>query len=164
MAPPTEGGWVLRPAVPVDAPALWAVHTRAVRHLAAAHYTPAQVDAWSARTTPASYAEPIVAGCLVVAADPDGRVAGYGELAPDEGVIRAVYVDPDYARRGVGRALVQALEARAKDAGFAEVTLDASRNAVPFYQSLGYRSLAPSHHPLPHGVVLECEVMTRRLR
>jgi GNAT superfamily N-acetyltransferase len=156
--------FAVRDAVPDDAPALWAIHVRAIRHLAAPHYPQDVLAAWTARSSPASFAEPIVANRVVVALDETSQPCGYGELAIDEGVIRAVYVDPDYARRGVGRAVVRALEQRAGAAEIATLSLDATRNAVPFYRALGYRSAGTVHHPLPPGLVLECEVMEKSLR
>jgi len=164
MAPvPLPARVALRPAVPADAPALWAIHSSAIRHLAAEAYIPAQIEAWCARASPAGLAEPIVAGRVIVAVD-DGRPCGYGEVACDEGVIRAVYVDPDFAGRGVGRRIVDALEHLARARGVPMLSLDATRNAVPFYRALGYREQGRSHHPLPHGQVLDCEVMAKPLR
>ena len=153
----------MRRAVPADAPAIWAIHTRAIREVASAHYDPATIDAWSRRTTPASYAEPMLAHVMLVAEDGEGGVVGFAELDPRDGVVRACYVDPDYVRHGVGRALIGGVEQEAKALGRTMLVLDASLNSVPFYEALGWRVDARARHPLGHGASLDCALMSKRL-
>jgi GNAT superfamily N-acetyltransferase len=112
---------------------------------------------------PAAYLDALETRRLLVAADADGRVLGYGQLAPDEGVIEAVYVDPDFARRGVGRRLVTALEDEARALGLPGLMLDASLNSVPFYGALGYAHECWSRHSLGEGRSIACATMTKRL-
>lgn len=139
------------------------MHTRAIRHGAATHYAADDLAAWSSRMTPASYAEPLLTRTLLVAERPDGTVIGFGQLDTGEGVIEAVYVDPDHARRGVGRAIVSELERAARIAGVATLVLDASLNALPFYEALGYRRECETQHALGHGRSIACVVMSKRL-
>ena len=52
-------------------------------------------------------------------------------------------VEPEYRRKGIGRALVQWLEASAKTAGTFQLSLEVRKNnaiALGFYSSLGYES------------------------
>lgn len=70
---------------------------------------------------------PEVVGCVLF--HPDGR--GGGRLF--QMAVRA-----DLQGTGVGRALVQALQARLKEEGLREITLHAREHAVGFYQRLGY--------------------------
>jgi ribosomal protein S18 acetylase RimI-like enzyme len=159
-------GLALRHAQPADAPAIWAVHTRAIRECCAEHYTPAEIAAWSGRMTPASYRDPIRLQRIVVAETdtPEGpRIVGFGQLQGAEGVIEAIYVDPDFARRGIGTALVATLLDTARRAGLPGVVLDASQNSVPFYRALGFRDDGPARHALAPGVRLACTVMTKPL-
>ena len=156
-------GWRIRRAVPADAPAIWAVHTRAIRETASPHYPPESVAAWSGRMTPGSYVEPIEARVVLVAEDDDGRVAGFAQLNPREGVVQACYVDPDFNGRGVGRALMAAIEDEAREHGRTALLLDASLNAVAFYASLGWREEARAHHELAPGAWLDCAIMTKKI-
>jgi predicted GNAT family N-acyltransferase len=73
-------------------------------------------------------------------ASTDGRAVGAARLWLGDGVAKAqrVAVLPDVRRGGVGRALMRALEAEARQRGFAEVVLDAQVPAIPFYERLGY--------------------------
>ena len=156
-------GWRIRRAVPLDAPAIWAIHTRAIRETAVSHYPPEAAGAWSARRTPESYLGPIERRVGLVAEDDDGRIAGYAQLNPHEGIVQACYVDPDYGGRGVGRALMTAIEDEARARGRSALLLDASLNAIAFYASLGWREEARARHELAPGALLDCAIMTKKI-
>ena len=49
-----------------------------------------------------------------------------------------MYVVPEARRRGVGRALLAALEGQARAMGFARVRLDCERHIWPFYRAPCY--------------------------
>jgi len=53
--------------------------------------------------------------------------------------IRAMYTDPDFARRGIGRRVIALCEAAARAAGYRRVELMATAAGVPLYESRGYR-------------------------
>lgn len=77
--------------------------------------------------------------------------------------VRYMAVADDWRGQGVGRMLLQALEAAAVRQGIAQVRLHARESAVGFYERLGYRVVEPSHRlydsiqhflmrkELPHG-------------
>lgn len=153
----------IRRAVPADATAIWAIHTRAIRETASSHYPPQSVAAWSGRMTPESYVEPIEARVVLVAEEDDGRLSGFAQLHPVEGVVEACYVDPDFARAGVGRALMAALEDAARARGRSALLLHASTNAIAFYRALGWTREADARQELAPGAWLDCAIMTKRL-
>ena len=66
--------------------------------------------------------------------------------------IRAFFVDPAYARQGLGRAILERSEAEARQAGFASLTLMATLSGVPFYERVGYVAGAAIQYPLPGGI------------
>ncbi|MEK6547381.1 MAG: GNAT family N-acetyltransferase [Bacteroidota bacterium] len=65
-------------------------------------------------------------------------VARMHESAPKQGQVRCVAVATDQQGKGVGKALMCALEIEAQEKGWKEIVLEARENAVPFYQCLGY--------------------------
>ena len=65
------------------------------------------------------------------------RLAGFSSLLGDE--VRAVYVHPAFARRGVGGLLLKKVEREATKLGLERLCLLSSLNAIPFYRSQGYR-------------------------
>ena len=103
-------------------------------------------------------------------AETDGEIAGFGQVnldgeaseTPREGggtvvgEVTAVYVHPDHVRRGVGSALLDRLEAHARDEGLDALSLTASLNAVPFYERAGYEPAEEVTHATTDEVDLTC--------
>jgi GNAT superfamily N-acetyltransferase len=58
--------------------------------------------------------------------------------ATDAAKIRAMYTDPDFARRGIGSLVLKLCEAAARDAGFARVEMMATLSGEPLYRACGY--------------------------
>ena len=57
-----------------------------------------------------------------------------------EGRLRALFVDGDWQGRGLGRALMAEIEARAVRHGCVRLHGAMSLNAVPFYAAAGFRA------------------------
>ena len=79
---------------------------------------------------------------------PDGKALGVGRLhpaGPRQGQVRFMAVAPAAQGQGVGRRILEFLEAAARRQGLTEIVLHAREQAVPFYQRLGYAVVAPSH-------------------
>lgn len=57
--------------------------------------------------------------------------------------IRAMYTDPDFTRRGVGRLVLQLCEDAARNAGFGTATMMATMAGVPLYRACGYAEAEP---------------------
>jgi GNAT superfamily N-acetyltransferase len=55
--------------------------------------------------------------------------------------IRAFFVHPAWARRGIGSMILEACETAAKAAGFTRLEMGATLSGVPFYRAKGYESL-----------------------
>ncbi len=72
--------------------------------------------------------------------------------ATDAAKIRAMYTDPDHARRGVGRQVIAICESLARDAGFSRVELMATAAGVPLYQRVGYTPVAAMIHADIDGI------------
>ena len=70
-----------------------------------------------------------------------GRNAALLNPLQDAARIRAMYTAPDWARRGVGRLILQCCEQAAVSAGFTRAELAATRAGVPLYTACGYRPI-----------------------
>jgi GNAT superfamily N-acetyltransferase len=77
--------------------------------------------------------------------------------------IRAYFVHPDWARRGVGRLLLGECERAARASGFLRLELMATRTGQPFYARAGFRVLERVEIELPDGVRFPLARMTRDL-
>src|SRR4029077_16935978 len=76
-------------------------------------------------------------GALTLLAMIDGTVAGFASLkGADE--IDMLFVDPEFARRGVGRTLVDALTRLAQARGAKRLTTEASDVAKPLFERQGF--------------------------
>lgn len=84
--------------------------------------------------------------------------------AIDAARIRAMFVDPAHARRGLGRQILEASEADALRAGFLTFELMATLPGVPLYRACGYEEIERAAIELPDGVRLDCIRMSRRPR
>ena len=81
----------------------------------------------------------------------------------DPARVRAMFVGPRFARRGLGRRILEACEAAARAAGFTEVELMATLPGVPLYEVAGYARVAPFDVALPDGSLLPCVRMRKAL-
>ncbi len=59
--------------------------------------------------------------------------------AVDAAKIRAMYTDPDFARRGIGKMVLGLCEGAARDAGFGRAEMMATMAGEPLYRACGYR-------------------------
>jgi GNAT superfamily N-acetyltransferase len=77
--------------------------------------------------------------------------------------IRAFFVHPSFARRGVGSAILGACMDAARAAGFRRMELASTLPGVPLYEAFGFEKREPIEVPLPDGVVLPVIRMERGL-
>jgi predicted GNAT family N-acyltransferase len=81
-----------------------------------------------------------------VALSADEALLGAARLLPAEGEpqrqVRQVAVNPAQRGRGVGSALMAAIEWRAAQEGAEEIVLHARDSAIDFYERLGYEAIS----------------------
>ncbi len=75
--------------------------------------------------------------------------------------IRAMFVRPDWTRRGLGRAILQAGHDAARAEGFRQLDLGATLPGVPLYRTFGFTEVEPFIVTMPDGVTIEAVVMER---
>lgn len=68
-----------------------------------------------------------------------GRDAALLDPATDPARVRAMYTHPDYARRGIGRRVLEACEAAAAAEGFTSLELMSTRSGRPLYEAFGFK-------------------------
>ncbi|MBN2971109.1 GNAT family N-acetyltransferase [Roseomonas aeriglobus] len=69
------------------------------------------------------------------------REARLLDPATEPAKVRAMYTDPDRARRGIGRRMLQTCEDAARAAGFTRVELMATLSGEPLYRACGYGAI-----------------------
>ncbi len=81
-----------------------------------------------------------------------GREPERLDPARDAAKVRAMYTDPDFVRRGVGRMILRLCEDAAKAAGFVRVELMGTAAGVPLYRAAGYASISAPEQADVDGV------------
>jgi len=77
--------------------------------------------------------------------------------------IRAFFVDPEWARNGIGGMILEACEAAAKEAGFRSLEMGATLTGVPFYAAKGYAEGERLEVPMRDGLTLPIVRMTKEI-
>ena len=149
-----------RIARPEDLPALAAVMDAAIGELQKGFLAPEQIAASRAIM---GLDRQLVADGTYFIVEQDGRIAGCGgwsrratlyggdhtpgrdpellDPARDAARVRAMYTHPDFARRGVGRLILELCEAAARAEGFKRLELMGTMSGRPLYESYGFTAI-----------------------
>jgi GNAT superfamily N-acetyltransferase len=175
--------FAVRVATDADVPALRTLIAESVRGLSAGYYTPAQAESALVHIfgpdtqliADGTYYVVESADTLVAAGGWSHRRTHYGgdqmksgedpDLDPstEPARIRAFFVHPAWARRGLGRLLFEHCRAAARAAGFRDLTLVATLPGVPLYEALGFVAQESFAVPMPGGLDLPVVRMTREV-
>jgi len=93
-----------------------------------------------------------------------GREAALLDPQHDAAKIRAFFIHPAWARRGIGSLILEACESAGRAAGFTRFEMGATLTGVPLYQARGYVALENLEVPLANGEVLPIVRMEKRAR
>ncbi|MBL8205958.1 MAG: GNAT family N-acetyltransferase [Blastocatellia bacterium] len=173
----------LRTAMITEIPALEALIAASVRGLSVDFYSPEQIE--SALIHVFGVDSQLIADGTYFVAELDGQIAGCGGwskrktlfggdqakeaednlLNPntDAARIRAFFIHPDFARRGIGKQLIEACETAAQNAGFRRLEMGATLPGEPMYRAVGYEVIERFDLPFPNGVVLPLVRMGKSL-
>ncbi len=77
--------------------------------------------------------------------------------------IRAMYTDPDHARKGVGRFILQLCENAAASEGFSRVELAATSAGIALYKACGYRTIKAWNEITTSGIAVPLTLMRKNL-
>ncbi|MFZ5710713.1 MAG: GNAT family N-acetyltransferase [Pseudomonadota bacterium] len=112
----------------------------------------------------------LASGRYYVAEDADGRILGAGGWSgarfgwsAGRAEVRHLVTDWRMTRRGIASALMAHVFAEARRAGAVGMGCLATRTAVPFYLSAGFRPVGPVSVPLRPGIDFPAVRMDRAL-
>ncbi len=128
----------IRPYTPDDLDLLIALFNGAVRRVASRDYSPAQIAAWAPETPDRAAWAARLAGRPSLVAEIDGVVAGFSDLEPD-GHIDMLFVSADHQGQGVAGALMDHIEAMAREHGLTRLFTESSITARPVFERRGFR-------------------------
>jgi putative acetyltransferase len=142
------------------------IQRTSVRGLAANHYGASVIEAWA----PLPITDTAIAFFRVnhdeeirLIAELDGEAVGIGALVLADSELRACYVLPSAARKGVGSALVAEIERIARHHGLRDLELVSSLTAEPFYRAVGYEVEERVEHLLGSGGRMPAVKMRKKL-
>jgi GNAT superfamily N-acetyltransferase len=84
--------------------------------------------------------------------------------ALDAAKIRAFFVRPQFARRGLGTLILAACEDAARAAGFTRLEMGSTLTGVAFYRAQGYAPLENLQVPLSNGEMLPIVKMSKEFK
>jgi len=173
----------LRKATLADVPALNALIARSARGLSAADYRAAQIE--GALRGAFGVDSQLLADETYFVVEDAGQIVGCGgwsfratlfggdaragrdasTLDPKTHAakIRAFFVDPDHARRGIGSLLLDRCEREARSHGYARVELMATLPGVKLYAARGYEGGAQVQYDVGSGERIEFIPMHKNL-
>ena len=85
-------------------------------------------------------------------------VAGLDVIGKEKGLVRYVYILPNYQRQGIGQELMSNIEKEAKKEGIKKLnlfTLEQAKWAIEFYKKLGYKIIISRESDMGKYVVME---------
>jgi GNAT superfamily N-acetyltransferase len=141
--------FVIRPATRADIPEI--LRQRRGMYMDMGHTDAAGLDAMVASCEPymdRAMAEGAIHAWLAVTNEHRAAGGGIVTVSPRlsrpyfpecrEASILNVYVYPEYRRRGIARRLMEVMITWCRDEGFPNVSLHASKDGRPLYESLGF--------------------------
>lgn len=151
----------IKRATPEDANAAFDIRREAIRSQCIGAYTAEQMALWTRGSADDGYRtlmeKPFYLGWV------NDEPVATGILDLDNNEVGALFVLPQFTGRGYGKAMLDHLEALARELELAEVVLDATLNAASFYRACGYVGEQPAIYRSPSGLELACIPMTKRI-
>lgn len=129
----------IRLATSNDAQKIHDLHTASVTQLCTL-YSPETRAGWLEGRSPKGYTG--IARQEMYVYEDHGTIRGFSHVVPGE--IVALFVSPDSARQGVGTALMAHTMPYARQNWDGPVRLEATLNAVPFYETVGFKKISAS--------------------
>jgi N-acetylglutamate synthase-like GNAT family acetyltransferase len=172
----------IRQATPADVPSIEALIAASARSLGLSDYTPEQIEAallgaWGVDTEIIRDGTYFVGieDQLILCGGWSRRATSFGgdsyarresrllDPTREAARIRAFFVHPGWARRGLASQLLACCESEARAAGFAAVELVSTLPGEPFYARHGYQPQGRRSYALPGGCHIEFVPMRRSL-
>jgi ribosomal protein S18 acetylase RimI-like enzyme len=157
-----ERPFKIRKARPDDVQQVHDVHSVAIRTGAASAYDPEVVEVWVDAFNPENFPANIERMEFYVVELQGGRIGAFLAFDPNTAEIDSVYVAPWGGGLGLGSFLLGFAEEKGRLAGLDTMWLDASLNAVSFYQKYGWVEME-RHARIRKGIEISVVKMEKML-
>jgi len=128
----------VRPATVEDVDTIYSLIYASVCELCKEHYSQEKLDSFI-QTLPGKvlYYKWLTDRILIVCCD-GKNIIGFGQFDPAESFVDALYIHPEYTRKGVGTQIMHYLEDVACSLKKSDININASVNATTFYEKVGF--------------------------
>ena len=127
----------IRPYNEADLDVLIDLFVGSVRQVASRDYSPAQIEAWVPVAVNREHWATRLGSRPTYVAEARGQIVGFSDLEPD-GHIDMLFVHADHQGKGVARALLDHILARAHEQGIDRLFTEASITARQFFERSGF--------------------------
>jgi predicted N-acetyltransferase YhbS len=143
----------IRPSRPGDADDISHVIVRALKDTNGRDYAPEIIARIARSFEPAAIKNMMDTRAMFTAEIAD-KIVGTASL--DQAMVRTAFVAPDVQGHGVGRALMAAVMAAARERGLDVLSLRSSITAEAFYARLGFKAVGDAFHGDERTIIMEC--------
>lgn len=144
----------IRKAKTDDAKVIAELHKKVVREVNAKFYSSEAIREWLGNISEENVRYQFQNSDWIVAKE-SGRLVGFGQYSVVDGEIYQINVDPDFLKQGIGRRLYDMMEDKFKNVGKEKISLNATLNAVGFYERLGFTRKGKTHIGLVKMIKME---------
>ncbi|WP_049998585.1 GNAT family N-acetyltransferase [Halococcus sediminicola] len=123
-----------------DSAGISKAHVASIQGIEGAAYSEEELALWAAGASSATYAinDPKV---VFLIAEANDEIVGLAEASFEGVELNKLYVDPTYQNQGIATMLSDEIDTRVRSHGIDSLYVEASMNATPFYERIGYEQI-----------------------
>ncbi|MDO8668814.1 MAG: GNAT family N-acetyltransferase [Candidatus Buchananbacteria bacterium] len=145
---------IIRKAEMDDAKAIAELHKKVVTEINSESYSPEAIEEWAKDISEENVLYQLQNSDWIIA-EADDKLVGFGQYSVADGEIYQINVDPNFLKKKIGKKLYDYMESKFRGAVREKISLNATLNAVGFYQKLGFVEIQEIHMGLIKMIKME---------
>jgi len=130
--------YTVRPASVEDVDNIYSLIYASVCELCKAHYTQEKINSFINNLPSKLLYYKWLSDRILIVCCEGKTIVGFGQFDPAESFIDAIFVDPQYIGKGIGTKIMTYLDDVARSLRKSEIKINASINAISFYEKCGF--------------------------
>lgn len=152
----------IRKASKNDINIAWQIRKESIVAECSAFYSAEIMELWLHGALPDDFSKELENNFYIAVVNKE--IVGLGALSFKEHKIYAIFVKPEFLKKGIGKKMLIFLEGLAFENGMDTIYLDSTLNAAEFYWSLGYVGNKIIKYNNPRGFVMDCIAMSKSVK
>lgn len=128
---------IIRPATLEDMPKIQELYVQTIQDSCKGDYSEMQLAAWISSVVNEDRWRGALSNEYFLVAEDENKIIAFGGLE-NGNYLDFMYVHHEYQRIGLAERLLKALENEASRQGAKEITTDASKTSIPFFEKKGF--------------------------